>query len=309
MRRLEDLYVLFLYAIFSIPAKFADSILLLDLKIPPFVKEGESVKLECVYDLEYDGLYSLKWYKDDIEFYTYIPRMRDGMKQRFFDVPGVQIDREHSNDHEIVLHNVSVVATEGIYKCQVSGEGPLFATEVHSKKLRVAVIPKGRPQIEDMVAPKGGGFLYKPGDWLSLNCTSQPSRPPTRLTWFVNGREAPDVMIRKFNPSPTIEDMQQIAAIDKTELKASTLGLQFWVTPDHFDLGKLKVKCRGQIPAVYHMESDNLVVGQHNGPEHKVLQATSTSTSDLKGFRFLQLIMMVLMSSSINCYTNLHYIS
>ena len=36
--------------------------------------------------------YSLKWYKDDIEFYTYIPRMRDGMKQRFFDVPGVQID-------------------------------------------------------------------------------------------------------------------------------------------------------------------------------------------------------------------------
>ena len=91
--------------------------------------------------------------------------------------------------------------------------------------------------------------------------------------------QAPDVMIRKFNPSPTIEDMQQIAAIDKTELKASTLGLQFWVTPDHFDLGKLKVKCRGQIPAVYHMESDNLVVGQHNGPEHKVLQATSTSTS------------------------------
>ena len=38
-------------------SEFADSILLLDLKIPPFVKEGESVKLECVYDLEYDGLY------------------------------------------------------------------------------------------------------------------------------------------------------------------------------------------------------------------------------------------------------------
>ena len=36
--------------------------------------------------------HSLKWYKDDIEFFTYIPRMRDGMKQRFFDVPGVQID-------------------------------------------------------------------------------------------------------------------------------------------------------------------------------------------------------------------------
>ena len=27
------------------------------------------------------------------------------------------------------------------------------------------------------------------------------------------------------------------------------------------------------------MESDNLVVGQHNGPEHKVLQATSSTTA------------------------------
>ena len=35
---------------------------------------------------------SLKWYKDDIEFYSYIPRMRDGKKQRFFDVPGILID-------------------------------------------------------------------------------------------------------------------------------------------------------------------------------------------------------------------------
>ena len=60
---------------------------------------------------------------------------------------------------------------------------------IHFYFIFLPVIPKGRPQIEDMVAPKGGGFLYKPGDWLSLNCTSQPSRPPTRLTWFVNGRE------------------------------------------------------------------------------------------------------------------------
>ena len=46
--------------------------------------------------------------------------------------------KEYSNEREVVLHNVSILATEGIYKCQVSGEGPLFATEVQSKKLRVA---------------------------------------------------------------------------------------------------------------------------------------------------------------------------
>ena len=35
---------------------------------------------------------SLKWYKDDVEFYSYIPRMKEGSKKRFFDLPGVFID-------------------------------------------------------------------------------------------------------------------------------------------------------------------------------------------------------------------------
>ena len=38
-------------------SEITDSIILLDLKIPPFVKQGDTVKMECVYDLEYDGLY------------------------------------------------------------------------------------------------------------------------------------------------------------------------------------------------------------------------------------------------------------
>ena len=66
-----------------------------------------------------------------------------------------------------------------------------------------------------------------------------------------------------------------MAVIDKTELTQSVLGLQFWVDSQHFQAGKLKVKCRGQIPSVYNQESDTFVVGEHDGPQHKVLQATS----------------------------------
>ncbi len=84
-------------------------------------------------------------------------------------------------------------------------------------------------------------------------------------------------MIRRFAPSPVIEDMKQIAAIDKTDLTQSTLGLQFWVTSEHFELGKLKIKCLGQIPSVYEQESETFVVGEHDGPQHKVLQATSSA--------------------------------
>ena len=61
--------------------------------------------------------------------------------------------------------------------------------------------------------------------------------------------QASDRMIRRFTPSPAIEDMKQIAAIDKTDLTQSVLGLQFWVTSEHFLSSnngnrKLKVKCR-----------------------------------------------------------------
>ena len=88
---------------FALLAGITDSIILLDLQIPPFVREGDTVKLVCVYDLEYDGLYSVKWYKNDIEFYSYIPKMspsEDGQgssKKRFFDLPGVYINVSYNN--------------------------------------------------------------------------------------------------------------------------------------------------------------------------------------------------------------------
>jgi len=273
-----------------------DSIILLDLQIPPFVREGDTVKLVCVYDLEYDGLYSVKWYKNDIEFYSYIPKMspsEDGQgssKKRFFDLPGVYINKEESDARQVVLSNVSVLASEGDYKCQVSGEAPRFAIEAQTKRLRVAIVPKGPPVIANI-----DQVFFKLGDWLNLNCTSKPSRPPTRLTWLVNGVEASDRMIRRFTTSPRIEDMKQMAAIDKTELTQVVLGLQFWVTSEHFQSNsKLKVKCRGRIPSVYQAESDTLIVGEHDGPQHKVLQATSGATSSatvsnkgMKGFLLL----------------------
>ena len=76
-----------------------------------------------------------------------------------------------------------------------------------------------------------------------------------------------------------------MAAIDKTELTRVVLGLQFWVTGSHFHSGKLKVKCRGQIPSVYSAESDTLIVGEHDGPQHKVLQATSGANGGANNLR------------------------
>ena len=112
---------------------------------------------------------SLKWYKDNQEFFSYIPRLTKSPK-RLFQVKGVKVDvrtfslslffgpkrdmfiflffswltfsscffKASKTDHQhLFLKNVTR-ETAGEYKCQVSGEGPLFATEAQSKQLRVA---------------------------------------------------------------------------------------------------------------------------------------------------------------------------
>ena len=35
---------------------------------------GGDISLACRYELEEDVLYSIKWYRDDQEFYRYLPR-------------------------------------------------------------------------------------------------------------------------------------------------------------------------------------------------------------------------------------------
>ena len=48
------------------------------------------------------------------------------------------LQKKLADEKQVVLSNVSILATEGNYKCQVSGEGPLFATAAQTKRLRVA---------------------------------------------------------------------------------------------------------------------------------------------------------------------------
>nr|XP_023014526.1 uncharacterized protein LOC111504245 [Leptinotarsa decemlineata] len=44
------------------------------IRAPEAVKRGESVTLVCDYDLESAALYTIKWYRDDEEFYRFVPK-------------------------------------------------------------------------------------------------------------------------------------------------------------------------------------------------------------------------------------------
>ena len=47
----------------------ADGIRLQHVEVPSVVAVGESASLSCDVDLEQDQLYSIKWYKENEEFY------------------------------------------------------------------------------------------------------------------------------------------------------------------------------------------------------------------------------------------------
>lgn len=60
------------------------------LNVPRAVRAGHSVTLGCEYDLEDAPLYSVKWYRDNGEFYRYVPK--EEPPTRVFPLPGLHVD-------------------------------------------------------------------------------------------------------------------------------------------------------------------------------------------------------------------------
>lgn len=58
--------------------------------VPRAVRLGHSVILGCEYNLEDTALYSVKWYRNNEEFYRYVPK--EAPPIRVFSSPGVKVD-------------------------------------------------------------------------------------------------------------------------------------------------------------------------------------------------------------------------
>jgi hypothetical protein len=62
----------------------------LEIKVPEAVRRGTTVELSCDYDLEGALLYSIKWYKSDQEFFSYVPK--EAPPSRVYHVDGIFVD-------------------------------------------------------------------------------------------------------------------------------------------------------------------------------------------------------------------------
>lgn len=96
-----------------------DSGLVLDL--PDYALAGDSIKLTCNHRMALNRIYSVKWFKDSLEFYRFVPANGPRPKS-FLALPDLRLDLAHSNSESVLLRNLSH-RSSGLYRCEVvSGE-------------------------------------------------------------------------------------------------------------------------------------------------------------------------------------------
>ncbi|XP_047530466.1 uncharacterized protein LOC125066440 [Vanessa atalanta] len=221
------------------------SLELLELRVPTHVPLGTRPSLSCRWRLSpTDILYSVKWYKDGKEFFRHVPR--DVEPRRKFLLPGVDVEQSTPNASNVTLYP-AVLETGGRYRCEVSGERPLFPTVSDHADMIVVALPSTGPVIT------GSRLRYQIGDRVQVNCTSGRSRPATRLSWYINGE-----------PAPLSSVLEPELYKHEDGLETTSLVLDFKAKPKHFRKGDLKLKCLATIATVYWRSNEESVQGERS---------------------------------------------
>ncbi|KAL0271962.1 UNVERIFIED_CONTAM: hypothetical protein PYX00_005109 [Menopon gallinae] len=98
--------------------------------------------LVCDYELDGEVLYAVKWYKDDEEFYRFVPKSNP--PQHSYKVDGIKVDvssykllqHQLSDSKQVALRAVNLKSS-GLYRCEVSAEAPSFASAQNEGRMDV----------------------------------------------------------------------------------------------------------------------------------------------------------------------------
>ncbi|RZF40169.1 hypothetical protein LSTR_LSTR012412 [Laodelphax striatellus] len=154
---------------------------LTNFEVPSLAEYGSSVTLTCEFDVGSATLNSVKWYKEEHEFFRYMPSNHLTDNQ-IFPLDGINLDKSISDQNHVTLMHLSF-SSSGTYKCEVSTDLPDFKITYRSKHLSVISSPKWGPNIT------GLSPYYAAGQMINLNCSVGLSYPEPRITWYINGRK------------------------------------------------------------------------------------------------------------------------
>ncbi|CAF4900884.1 unnamed protein product [Pieris macdunnoughi] len=202
--------------------KVSHTLQIIAISVPSMKQRGESVTLTCDYDLEGGKLYSVKWYRDNEEFYRYMPRLRP--PQHAHRLEGVKVDLERSSARRVHLRDLTL-KSRGLYRCEVSEEAPSFHSAQSEAFMEVYYFSRENPRIV------GHERIYELHEPLDVNCTSAKAFPAPALEWQMDGHMVSDrSLLIEYDPEPIPQGFY-----------ISTLGLRAQARPH------MRVRCIASI--------------------------------------------------------------
>ncbi|KAM7293030.1 uncharacterized protein ISCGN_026160 [Ixodes scapularis] len=223
-------------------ATSAGDLRLLGLGVPAYARLGGSARLHCLFKLGSAPLYCVKWYKDNHEFFRYLPS--ENPPKKIFPMRGLTVNVAESDQFSVLLEQLTL-HSGGAYRCEVVTEAPTFEVVTGDEILNVTAPPKEGPKI------RGAQTHYNIGDTVDIACVSLGSRPVVNYSWYLNG----------LPPDPTNSEISNLATPTVEGLDSSVSRLRFKISDDLFINGTVSIKCVASIPNVY-IGSDEKVVHQ-----------------------------------------------
>ncbi|XP_033214732.1 uncharacterized protein LOC117171484 [Belonocnema kinseyi] len=227
--------------------------------VPKEADVGTSINLRCEWSLaKGDTLYSVKWYKDDHEFFRYVPDQQPRIQT--FPLNGIYLDETDKTENSIRLKVTR--GSSGQYKCEVSTEAPNFATTYRKANLTVIAPPGGNPVIVGLIGE------YTIGENITANCTAYPSIPKAKMHWTINGET---VTLENTVVLPPMEPTGPYHALP------NTIGLRIQADTKQHDRGRseLKIVCIAKVGSKNYETTKSVTVYQLDNQRH--------SASDLRG--------------------------
>ncbi|KAG8201679.1 hypothetical protein JTE90_012744 [Oedothorax gibbosus] len=232
-----------LYLLLILPALSAWCLHIHSFEVPHLLVPGDSAYLTCLFDLGGEKLYSVKWYKDDKEFYRFFPSLNPQFMA--FQAPGIYVDLSKSGRSTVYLSNVTL-ETEGRFTCQVSADEPFFGCVQVHRDIAVYVPPEESPEIS------GGITDY--GENLTILCASAKSKPAANLSWYIN-----DVMM-----VPEGATSSHKITLHQDHLESSSAKLDIPLTSSSLPEGALRLACEASISDLVTSVSKELFISRES---------------------------------------------
>ncbi|KAM3962242.1 uncharacterized protein ACR2FA_003746 [Aphomia sociella] len=249
--------------------------------VPKAVLTGDNAELMCRYELEGAQLYSIRWYKNMMEFYRYVPKESPATK--VFPVSEIKVDVASSDQNRVVITEVDRTLT-GEYQCEVSADAPLFHTDIKAAEMVVVEPPLISPNVTS------DRMTYVGGDHIRANCSSPPSLPAANITWYVN-----EQMVPGFTANHVLNFSNGYASSLATlELEAAVLS----------PVPTLMIRCEASIFDVWKSSSHTIVLRERSANPASALGRSFTGGATETCLPTLMvLLLQVLLQFLLRSYT------